>query len=51
MRSRSYSRNARGSVRTIVVRLFPSEHQKKKLGKLADVNAKMWNEVNHERRQ
>ncbi|MBW9140971.1 MAG: hypothetical protein K1T65_04615 [Candidatus Aramenus sp.] len=40
-----------GSVRTIVVRLFPNGYQQRKLRKLADVTAKLWNEVNYERRQ
>ncbi len=39
-----------GSVRTVVVRLFPG-HQQRKLRKLADVTAKLWNQVNYERRQ
>ncbi|MCI2414470.1 MAG: hypothetical protein MPF33_04335 [Candidatus Aramenus sp.] len=50
MRSPDYSRNS-GSVKTIVVRLFPSGHQKRKLRKLADATAKLWNEINYERQQ
>jgi len=34
-----------GSVRTIVVRLFPNGYQQRKLRKLADVTVKMWNEI------
>jgi putative transposase len=40
-----------GSVRTIVVRLFPSGHQERKLTELAEESARLWNEVNYERRQ
>ncbi|MEW9490919.1 MAG: hypothetical protein TQ35_0001760 [Candidatus Aramenus sulfurataquae] len=40
-----------GSVRTIVTRLFPNGYQQRKLTKLADVTAKLWNEANYERRQ
>jgi putative transposase len=40
-----------GSVRTIVVRLFPSGHQQRKLRKFAEESAKLWNEINYERRQ
>ncbi|AHC52178.1 transposase [Sulfolobus acidocaldarius SUSAZ] len=40
-----------GSVRTVVMRLFPNGHQQRKLSKLADSSAKLWNEVNYERRQ
>jgi putative transposase len=40
-----------GSVKTIVIRLFPNGHQQRKLRKLADLSARLWNEVNYERRQ
>ncbi|TRM79832.1 hypothetical protein DJ524_09390, partial [Sulfolobus sp. D5] len=40
-----------GSVRTIVVRLFPNGYQQRKMRKLADASAKLWNEENYERRQ
>jgi len=37
--------------RTNVVRLLPNGHQDRKLRKLADVTAKLYNELNYERRQ
>jgi putative transposase len=40
-----------GSARTIVVRLFPSGCQQRKLRKFAEESAKLWNEINYERRQ
>jgi len=39
------------NVRTNVVRLLPNGHQERKLRRLADVTAKLWNELNYERRQ
>jgi putative transposase len=38
-------------VRTIVVRLLPNGCQQRKLRKLADLSAKLYNELNYERRQ
>ncbi|QKQ99885.1 transposase [Metallosphaera tengchongensis] len=40
-----------GNVRTTVVRLFPSGAQQKKIRRLADASARLYNEVNYERRQ
>ncbi|QXJ29543.1 ISC1476 family transposase [Saccharolobus shibatae B12] len=40
-----------GNRRTNVLRLLPNGHQHKKLLKLADVSAKLFNEINYERRQ
>jgi putative transposase len=37
--------------RTNVVRLLPSGSQERKLRRLADAAAKLWNELNYERRQ
>ena len=37
--------------RTIVVRLLPNGFQERKLRRLADTSAKLFNEVNYERRQ
>jgi len=37
--------------RTNVVRLLPNGHQDRKLRRLADATAKLWNELNYERRQ
>ncbi|QXJ27641.1 ISC1476 family transposase [Saccharolobus shibatae B12] len=37
--------------RTNIVRLLPNTHQHKKLLKLANVSAKLFNEINYERRQ
>jgi len=37
--------------RTIVVRLLPNGFQERKLRRLADASAKLFNEVNYERRQ
>jgi putative transposase len=37
--------------RTNVVRLLPNGHQERKLRRLADATAKLWNELNYERRQ
>ena len=37
--------------RTIVVRLLPNGFQERKLRRLADISAKLFNEVNYERRQ
>jgi putative transposase len=37
--------------RANVVRLLPSGSQGRKLGRLASISAKLWNEVNYERRQ
>jgi len=39
------------NVRTNVVRLLPNGAQERKLRKLADATAKLWNELNYERRQ
>ena len=36
---------------TNVVRLLPNGYQERKLRKLADISAKLFNEVNYERRQ
>ena len=40
-----------GGSRTIVLALFPSSSQHKKLLRLADITAKLWNELNYEMRQ
>ncbi len=40
-----------GSIRTIIVRLFPNGYQQRKLRKLAEDSSKLWNETNYERRQ
>ncbi|MFP3298941.1 MAG: hypothetical protein RXO22_07695 [Thermocladium sp.] len=37
--------------RTNVVRLLPNGFQERKLRRLADISAKLFNEVNYERRQ
>jgi len=37
--------------RTNVVRLFPNGAQERRLRRLADISAKLWNELNFERRQ
>ena len=37
--------------RTIVIRLLPNGFQERKLRRLADISAKLFNEVNYERRQ
>ena len=37
--------------RTNVVRLLPNGHQERKLRRLADITAKLYNELNYERRQ
>jgi len=37
--------------RTIVVRLLPNGFQERKLRRLADISAKLFNEINYERRQ
>jgi len=37
--------------RTIVVRLLPNGFQERKLRRLANISAKLFNEVNYERRQ
>jgi len=37
--------------RTNLVRLFPNGFQERKLKKLANVSAKLFNEINYERRQ
>ncbi|MFP3314562.1 MAG: transposase, partial [Thermocladium sp.] len=37
--------------RTIVIRLLPNGFQERKLRRLADTSAKLFNEVNYERRQ
>ena len=37
--------------RTIVIRLLPKGFQERKLRRLADTSAKLFNEVNYERRQ
>jgi putative transposase len=37
--------------RTNVVRLFPNGFQERKLKKLANISAKLFNEINYERRQ
>ncbi|MEM4912242.1 MAG: hypothetical protein QXJ81_05410 [Metallosphaera sp.] len=39
------------NMRTNIVRLLPNGYQHKKLLKLADVSAKLFNEINYERRQ
>jgi putative transposase len=39
------------NVRTNVVRLLPNGYQGRRLRRLADATAKLWNEVNYERRQ
>jgi transposase len=39
------------NVRTNVVRLFPNGAQERRLRRLADATAKLWNELNFERRQ
>jgi len=39
------------NVRTNVVRLLPNGYQERKLRRLADVSARLWNEVNYERRR
>jgi putative transposase len=39
------------NVRTNVVRLFPNGAQERRLRRLADATAKLWNELNYERRQ
>ena len=40
-----------GDERVNVVRLLPSGAQERKLRRLADLSAKLWNELNYERRQ
>jgi len=53
-----FSRDAGGGVygvefkdtRTNVIRLLPNGFQERKLRRLANVSAKLWNEVNYERR-
>jgi putative transposase len=37
--------------RTIIVRLLPNGAQERKLKRLANISAKLWNELNYERRQ
>ena len=37
--------------RTIVIRLLPNGFQERKLRRLADISAKLFNEINYERRQ
>jgi len=37
--------------RTIVIRLLPNGFQERKLRRLANISAKLFNEVNYERRQ
>ena len=37
--------------RTIVVRLLPNGFQERKLRRLANISAKLFNEINYERRQ
>jgi len=37
--------------RTNVIRLLPNGHQERRLRRLADVSARLWNEVNYERRR
>jgi len=37
--------------RTIVIRLLPNGFQERKLRRLADPSAKLFNEINYERRQ
>jgi putative transposase len=39
------------NVRTNVVRLLPNGYQERRLRRLADVSARLWNEVNYERRR
>jgi putative transposase len=39
------------NVRTNVVRLLPNGFQERRLRRLADASARLWNEVNYERRQ
>jgi len=39
------------NVRTNVVRLLPNGFQERRLRRLADACARLWNEVNYERRQ
>jgi len=39
------------NVRTNVVRLLPNGFQERRLRRLADATAKLWNEVNYERRR
>jgi len=39
------------NVRTNVVRLLPNGFQERRLRRLANVSAKLWNEVNYERRR
>jgi putative transposase len=39
------------NVWTNVVRLFPNGSQERKLRRLADASAKLWNELNYERRR
>jgi len=40
-----------GNRRTSVVRLLPNGHQERRLLRLADASAKLFNELNYERRQ
>jgi putative transposase len=40
-----------GSIRTIVIRLFPNGYQQRKLRKLAEFSSKLWNETNYNRMQ
>ena len=37
--------------RTIIIRLLPNGAQERKLKRLANISAKLWNELNYERRQ
>ncbi|MFP3313679.1 MAG: hypothetical protein RXO28_04095 [Thermocladium sp.] len=37
--------------RTIVIRLLPNGFQERKLRRLANISAKLFNEINYERRQ
>jgi len=43
------SRNGNEEIRTVRLRLLPSGAQERKLRKLADATAKLWNELNYAR--
>jgi len=45
----SSSKPRKGDVRTVRLRLLPSGAQERKLRKLADATAKLWNELNYAR--
>ena len=48
-RSRWKSNNGNEEMRTVRLRLLPSGAQERRLRKLADATAKLWNELNYTR--